>query len=126
MIEKIKETFIKDSIKDLEAIENLVKDVKGVLEDCVIEKVFATAHNIKGTAPMLGINSVDHMVKPIELVFSGLRSGSILSSKEIVSNTQKLIPVIKSELQSNQQHRVESNEVDESLRFFDSLITKNA
>jgi len=126
MIEKIKETFIKDSIKDLEIIENLVREKKGELEDCIIEKVFAITHNIKGTAPMLGIESVDHIVKPIELVYSGLRDGSIVSSIEIVTNTQKLIPVIKSGLLQSQQHQIDINDVNESLRFFDSLITKNA
>ncbi len=126
MIEKIKETFIKDSVKDLEIIENLVKEKKGELEDCIIEKVFAITHNIKGTAPMLGIESVDHIVKPMELVFSGLRDGSIASSSEIISNTQKLIPVIKSELLQTQQHQIDKNDVNDTLRFFDSLITKNA
>ena len=126
MIEKIKETFIKDSVKDLEAIEDLVSNVEGTLEECIIEKVFTTTHNIKGTAPMLGIEGLDYIVKPIELVFNGLRNGTIPVTQDIVSNTQKLIPVIKSELLSNHKHQVDSNDVDKSLRFFDSLITKNA
>ncbi len=126
MIEKIKETFIQDSIKDLEMIENLVKDTNSVLDDCIVDKVFAITHNIKGTAPMLGIECLDLLVKPLEIVYSGLRDGSISISEEIVSNTQKLIPVIKSGLLQSQQHQINLNNVNESLRFFDSLITKNA
>ena len=47
MIEEIKKTFIKDSIKDLESIEDhIVQNPIGEASEIFIEKVFITAHNI--------------------------------------------------------------------------------
>lgn len=127
MIKKIRETFINDSIKELESIENfLLEDHNGDIFDNIVEKVFSTTHNIKGTAPMLGIDSVDHIVKPMEIVFNDLRQGKLLVSPEIIFNTKKLIPVIKSELLEEATNRMNKDDVDRSLRFFDSLILKNA
>ncbi len=127
MMEEIKKSFIKASIKDLEQIECSLDFCDGVnVDQHLIEKVFTTTHNIKGTAPMFGIDNLDHIVKPMELVYGELRNGKLVYSEDIVINTKTLIPVIKSELCTNQQHTIDSKDVNQSLRFFDSLIAKNA
>ncbi|TLX77140.1 hypothetical protein E9993_05505 [Labilibacter sediminis] len=127
MIEKIKKGFIDDSIKELESIEiDLGNERLGSVSDCVIEKIFTTTHNIKGTAPMLGIVGVQEIVEPIEQVYAALRKGDLTCSSEIVDNTIKLIPVIKSELNISQPHDIDSEDLNKSLKFFDSLISKDA
>ncbi len=127
MIEEIKNTFVNNSIEELKAIEEfLSQNIDHIASDCVIEKVFTTTHNIKGTAPMLGITNVDYIVKPLELVYSHLRNGKIAISKDIINNTQKLIPVIMTELTESDKNIVDSKDVKESIRFFDSLISENA
>ncbi len=127
MIEKIKEGFINDSLEELNSIElDLLYDRSEIVEGCVIEKVFTAAHKIKGTAPMLGIEGIDHIAESIERVFAALRDGNLSLSDEIVANTKKLIPIMKSELKINQKNNIDSEDVVKSLRFFDSLISKNA
>lgn len=128
MIEKIRKVFINDSIKELDSIHvDLVRERLGEISDCMIEKVFTTTHNIKGTAPMLGIKGVNQIVSPIEQVYAAIRSGNINCSNEIINNTIKLIPMIKAGLAiSNQPHMMDSEDLNKSLQFFDSLIPKIA
>lgn len=128
MIEKIRKVFINDSIKELDSIHiELIRESLGEISDCMIEKVFIATHNIKGTAPMLGINGVYQIVSPIEQVYAAMRSGILSCSNEIVNNTVKLLPVIKAGLEINSQpHMMDSEDINKSLQFFDSLISKNA
>ncbi|WP_066630250.1 Hpt domain-containing protein [Labilibacter marinus] len=126
MINKIKEGFINDTLNDLNSIElDLGVDRLGDASDCIVEKVFTAVHKIKGTAPMLGINGMDKIAFSIERVYGAIRQGDLSFSNEILSNTIKLIPVLKSELGISQQFEFDSEDVSKSLRFFDSLISLN-
>ncbi len=126
MINKIKEGFINETLNELESIEVLGDKKNGEANVVFVEQVFSTAHKIKGTAPMLGIDGLDNIAFSLERVYAAIRKGNLSFTNEILSNTKKLIPVLKAELSINQQHNLDSEDVNNSLRFFDSLISKNA
>ncbi len=124
MIDKIKERFIRQTLSELNSIEvDLGNDMLGDTSDCIIEKVFTAVHKIKGTAPMLGINGMDNIAHSMERVYGELRSGNLSFTNEIVSNTTKLIPTLKAELDDKQKNKLDSEDVSKTLRFFDSLIS---
>ncbi|GAF01828.1 Hpt domain-containing protein [Saccharicrinis fermentans] len=123
MIEKIKKGFINDTLNDLKTIENdLNADMANNAPEGVVEKVFMTVHKIKGTAPMVGIEGLDDIAVKMERVYNAIRNGNLSLSEEIVSNTMKLIPALKAELSNIQQNNLDSEDVNKSLRFFESLI----
>ncbi len=127
MIEEIKNTFVDASIEELRAIERFLSQNKDSIEPKgIIEKIFATAHNIKGTAPMLGITNVTHFVKPMEKVYAEIRSGNLAFSEQILQNTKKLLPEIMCALSESENDKINSKEVSDAIRFFDSLISENA
>jgi len=123
MIEKIKKGFINDTLNDLNAIENdLNANTVSNAPDGVVEKVFMAVHKIKGTAPMVGIEGLDDIAVKMERVYNAIRNGNLSLSEEIVSNTMMLIPALKAELSDVQQNNLDSEDVNKSLRFFESLI----
>lgn len=124
MINKIKEGFITETLSDLNSIEfDLGSDKLGDVSHCLVEKVFTAVHKIKGTAPMLGINGIGDITITLERIYAAIREGNLSLSNDILSNTVKLIPVLKAELGVNQQFNFDSEDVSKSLRFFDSLIS---
>ena len=124
MIDKIREGFIRQTLCELNSIEvDLGNDMLGDTSDCIIEKVFTAVHKIKGTAPMLGINGMDNIAHSMERVYGELRSGNLSFTNEIASNTNKLIPALKAELDDKQKNKLDSEDVSKTLRFFDSLIS---
>ncbi len=126
MIEKIRKSFVEDTLKELEEIEKSLDNTKGELNQEVVENVFSMAHKIKGTAPMVGIHELDVMVFSVEKVFNELRKGYRSCPSGLGTHTQHLISAIKSKLQESQQQNLNIEDVNLMLRFFDSLISEKA
>ncbi len=126
MIEKIRKSFVEDTLKELEEIEESLDNTAGELNQEMVENVFSMAHKIKGTAPMVGIHELDVMVFSVEKVFNELRKGHISCPSELGTHTQHLISMIKSKLQESQQQNLNKEDVNLTLRFFDSLISEKA
>ncbi len=127
MIEEIKNTFVNATIEELKAIERFLnQNEDSIAPKGIIDKIFATAHNIKGTAPMLGITNISHIVKPLEKVYAELRCGNLGMTDQIFQHTQKMLPIIMCALSESENDKINSKEVSDTIRFFDSIISENA
>ncbi len=123
MIEKLREIFItetEENLNDLEKeithtpFQNISKDIAG--------KMFSTAHNIKGTAPMVGIHHLTEIVIPLEKVFNALKDNQLTLSEDIIENTIKVIPIIKAGLNVCNENYEHQSETKKIVDFFESLI----
>jgi len=102
---------------------DLVHESLGDISDYTVGKVFITTHSIKGINSILGIKSVRRIASTIEHVDVAMCCKNLNCS----NNTIKLIPVIKAGLAINTQpYIIVSEDLNKSLQFFDSLISKNA
>ncbi len=123
MIERLREIFINETEESLNGIQLEISNssFQNINKDIAC-KVFSTAHNIKGTAPMVGINHITEIVVPIERVFSAVKDNQLTLSEEIIKNTVKVIPIIKAGLTDCSGEIKNQSETKKIIDFFESLI----
>ncbi|SMO57974.1 Hpt domain-containing protein [Saccharicrinis carchari] len=123
MIQVIKEKFIADTLQSLCEIEKCLSNYsEGCKTEDLVEDVFMVLHQIKGTAPMLGIKGLSEIVYPAERVYIALRQRELSFSHEIKLNTIQLITAIKAILAVNQEDNLDSKSTPCSFNFFESLV----
>lgn len=101
-LEKIKKTFIKNSMDELLNLKKMFIDAHSSNPDPenydLANNVFMVMHGISGTAPMVGLGSLEPASRKLEIVFDKIRKGEKDFSEPIKVQTIRGIDAIVEEL----------------------------
>jgi len=106
-LEEIKRTFIDNSIDQLLGLKEKLVNADFLNPefkvDGIAEEVFMIMHGMSGTAPMLGLDSLTHVSRKLELVFDKIRKGEKDLSEQLSLQTIRGIDNLIEELRCNSE-----------------------
>lgn len=117
----VKNIFIKETSDNLAVLEQelvaLVQPSKRALEI-----VIRTMHNIKGTAPMVGYNTLPIIAQPIEKAYNKALSSGEDIDLTMVDKTIHAVSILKDLLISEEAHTPQTKEEQKVLvDYFNSI-----
>ena len=115
--------FLDEAQELLQEIEDgllLLEDEPNNYE--VIQRLFRSAHTLKGGAAMVGLNNLANGAHEFEAILSKLRSGTLKSSPQVISNLLEgrdnllsLLNPLLSSLPSSSSSKVQKSSTDRHL-----------
>lgn len=120
----IKNIFIKETSDNLAVLEHELNRPEGkLLSAKAVEMVIRTMHNIKGTAPMVGFNTLSEIAIPIEQAFKVLQNKAVEFNACLVNSKMQLaVSVIQKLLANNDAHTPQTIEEQSILiDFFNDI-----
>lgn len=91
MLQEIKEQFRKQTVQELNSINELLN--KEMLNDeelaILVDRIFNITHQISGTAPMLGYETMPNLSRKIEKAFYQIRAEKTVMSTQFLQQTKR-------------------------------------
>lgn len=124
MIEQIRNLFIQEVTRQIDTIEKEMNATPFVeFNKDLVEKVFHTMHNIKGSAPMVGFHFLPTVAMPAEKTFDRIRKGELPFSLEVKDKTNDLLKLVREVLENNCDKSLsEGDKQTELVNFFKQLV----
>jgi two-component system chemotaxis sensor kinase CheA len=79
--------FVEEAMEHLSTIENdflALEKAGDVMDRALVNKVFRTAHSIKGGAGFIGLGNIKDLSHKMETVLGRIRSGNLAPNPEII------------------------------------------
>lgn len=124
MIEQIRNLFIQEVTRQIDTIEKELNSTVIVeFDKNLVEKVFHTMHNIKGSGPMVGFHFLPIVAMPAEKTFDRIRKGELPFSPEVKDKTNDLLKLMREILANNCDKSLSEGENQtELVNFFKQLV----
>ena len=119
---RVKNIFIKETSDNLAVLEKELTNSESLSKGAV-EMVIHTMHNIKGTAPMVGFNSLPQIATPVELAFKEIQNNKLEVDGGMVEKTKSAVSVLQKLLQTEEAHTPNSEEEQKVLIDYFNTIT---
>lgn len=123
MDDEILQLFLEDTREHLADIETDLLDLEEAGVDAdpeLVNKVFRTAHSIKGSAGFLGLDNIRDLAHKIENVLDMMRAGETAPSSEIINIILRAFDMLQSMVDNINES--ETVDVSEHLKALTSVV----